>query len=394
MARRQRGTGGVREKRPGVYEIKFDLGRDPVTGKRRTKYASIKGSRREAEKELRKRLREIDTGDFVEPSKITVKILMDRWINHVRPPKIAPKTFERYEQLINNNILPTLGEQKLDQLKAIHIDGAWSKLLQEGRKDGKGGLAPQTVKHCHRLLKQALGQAVRWQLISRNPADVVETPRVIRNAINVLDAEQTIFLLEAIRKTQFYIPTLIAVMNGLRRGEVLALRWKHLDFDGGDMSVLQSLEQTKEGLRFKETKSKRPRHVMMPSLLVSELQKHRLEQAEALLKLGIRQTDETLVCCRYDGEPMNPENLSRQFPIAVVEAGLPRITFHTLRHSHATQMLTNGTHMKVASERLGHSSIGITMDLYSHVLPGMQEDAAERVDNALRAALNNGSQTT
>ena len=394
MARRQRGTGSIREKRPGVFEIKFDFGNDPVTGKRRTKYASIKGNRREAEKELRKRLREIDTGDFVEPSKITVKILLEHWIDHIRPPKIAPKTFERYEQLINNNILPTLGEKKLDQLKGIHIDGAWSKLLHEGRKDGKGGLAPQTVKHCHRLLKQALGQAVRWQLISRNPADALETPRVIKKAINVLDAEQTIALLDAIRETQFYMPTLIAVMNGLRRGEVLALRWKHLDFDSGDMAVLQSLEQTKKGIRFKETKSKKPRHVVMPSLLISELQKHKLEQAEALLKLGIRQTGDTLVCCRYDGEPMNPENLSRQFPIAVVEAGLPRITFHTLRHSHATQMLTNGTHMKVASERLGHSSIGITMDLYSHILPGMQEEAAERVDNALRAALNNGSPTT
>ena len=132
----------------------------------------------------------------------------------------------------------------------------------------------------------------------------------------------------------------------------------------------------------------------MPTLLIEELRQHRLEQAEELLKLGIRQTEETLVCCRYDGKPMNPENLSRQFPIAVVEAGLPRVTFHTLRHSHATQMLASGVHMKVASERLGHSSIGITMDLYSHVLPGMQEEAAELVDNALRAALNSGSPTT
>ncbi|MFP6689033.1 MAG: site-specific integrase, partial [Alphaproteobacteria bacterium] len=168
-----------------------------------------------------------------------------------------------------------------------------------------------------------------------------------------------------------------------------------LNFYNKNLVVLQSLEQTKKnGLRFKEPKNVKPRHVVMPSMLVVELRRCKLEQAEALLMLGIRQTDETLICCRYDGEPTEPENLSRQFPIAVERAGLPRITFHGLRHSHATQMLTNGTHMKVASERLGHSSIGITMDLYSHILLGMQEDAAELVDSALRAALNSGSPTT
>jgi integrase len=394
MGRRQKGSGGIREKRPSVYELKFDMGRDPFTGKRRTRYATVKGTRKEAEKELRKQLHEIDTGAFVETSKITVEKFLDRWIEHVRPPKIAPKTFERYGQLVLNNIVPALGSHSLSQLKAIHIDNAWSMLLREGRKDGRGGLAPQTVKHCHRLLKQALDQAVRWQLIGRNPADAVETPQVVRGTVNVLDAEQTITLLAAIQATPFYIPTLIAVMNGLRRGEVLALRWEHLDFDSGYMGVHQSLEQTKKGLRFKETKSKRPRRVLMPSLLAAELKKHRVKQAEELLMLGIRQTSETLVCCRHDGSPMDPENLSRQFPVAVAKAGLPRITFHTLRHSHATQMLSNGTHMKVASERLGHSSIGITMDLYSHILPGMQEEAAERVDNALRIALNDSVSST
>ena len=128
--------------------------------------------------------------------------------------------------------------------------------------------------------------------------------------------------------------------------------------------------------------------------MTEEFRQHRVVQAEALIKLGIRQTEETLVCCRYDGEPISPKSLSVEFPIAVEKAGLPRITFHGLRHSHATQLLANGTHMKVAAERLGHTSIGITMDLYSHVLPGMQEEAAARVDTALRAALNTGSPTT
>ncbi len=394
MTRRQRGTGSIRQKRHGSYELKYDLGVDPVTGKRRTKYATVNGTRRDAEKELRKYLRDVDTGAFVEPSKITVAAFLERWISHMRPPKVSPKTYERYEQIVTNNILPVLGENKLDQLRPIHIDGAWSKLLKEGRIDGKGGLSAQSVKHCHRLLKQAMGQAVRWQLIVGNPVDAVETPNVIKTPLNVLDADQTVALLEALRGSSFYIPTLIAVMNGLRRGEVLALRWEHLDFDSRNMMVIQSLEQTKKGLRFKETKNKKPRRVAMPSYLTEELRDHKRAQAESLLKMGIRQTADTLVCCSYDGESLDPNKLSQQFPIAVTKAGLPRITFHALRHSHATQLLTNGTHMKVASERLGHSSIGITMDLYSQVLPGMQEEAANGVDKAFRAALNSGSQNT
>lgn len=387
MRRRQRGTGGIREKRPGVFELKFDIGADPVTGERRTSYSTFKGNRSGAQKELRRLMREVDTGDYVEPAKITVKDLLERWVAHTRF-KVSPKTLERYEELITNNIVPVLGRQRLNQLKAVQIDGAWTKLLQEGRKDGKGGLAPQTVKHCHRVLKQALGQAVKWQLIIRNPADAVETPRVIRKEPAVLDTEQTVALLEALRGDRFYMPALVAVTTGLRRGETLALRWKHLNFDKGFLTVRQSLEQTKKGLRFKEPKNKRLRQVAMPTLLIDELRRHRLEQAEDLLKLGIRQTDETLVCCRHDGQPMIPKDFSQQFPFAVERTGLPRVTFHTLRHSHATQMLASGVHMKVASERLGHSNIGITMDLYSHVLPGMQEEAAELVDTALRAALN------
>ena len=390
MARRQKGTGGVRARRSDVFELKFDVGVDPISGKRKTKYKTVRGTRREAEKELRKLLRQVDTGDYFEPNKVTVTGLLDRWIDHMKA-QVAPKTLDRYEQLIENNIKPVLGSMKLEQLRPYHIEGAWTVLLQEGRKDNKGGLAPQTVKHCHRLLRQAIAQAVRWQLISRNPADAVEPPRVARKDLEVLDVEQTAALLRAISKSQYYLPMIIAVTTGLRRGETLAVRWRDIDLDGGGLSVMQSLEQTKAGLRFKEPKNGRFRNVAMPSLLITELRRHKLHQAEELLKLGIRQSKDTLVCCRFDGEPMNPEDLSRRFPDAVVKAGLPRITFHTLRHSHATQLLSGGTHPKVAQERLGHGSISVTMDLYSHHVPGMQEEAAERVDTALRRALNSGS---
>lgn len=393
MTRRQKGTGGVREKRSGVFELKFDIGPDPVTGRRRIKYQTVKGTRREAEKELRRLLREVDTGDYAEPSSATVKNLLDRWVAHMRS-QVSPKTLERYGQLIDNNIMPVLGHQKLDQLRPHHIDAAWTKLLESGRSDGKGGLSPQTVKHCHRVFKQAIAQAVRWQIISRNPADAVDPPRVTRVPLTVLDMEQTAILLDAIRLTRFYMPVLIAVTTGLRRGEALALRWKDIDLDAGHLSVIRSLEQTKAGLRFKEPKSKRTRQVTLTSLLATNLRCHRVEQAQTLLKLGVRQTGNTLVCCRFDGAAMNPAKLSASFPTVIKNAGLPPVTFQGLRHTHASHLLAGGVHMKVASERLGHSSIGITMDLYSHLLPGLQEEAAEKVDNALQAALKGSSKAT
>ncbi|MGB0681475.1 MAG: site-specific integrase [Magnetovibrionaceae bacterium] len=391
MKRRQRGSGGIREKRSGVWELKFDLSPDPLTGKRRTRYATFKGSKIGAQAELRRRLREVDTGEYADSAKVTLKDFLGRWLDHIAT-KVAPKTFERYEQLITNNINPALGSVKLSNLKAVNIDQAWSKLMQDGRLDGKGGLSAQTVQHCHRLLKQTLDQAVRWQLLNRNPADAVEPPRVPRNAPTVLDVDQTVVLLEAIRDTQFYMPTLIALTTGLRRGEVLALTWGQINLDQRTLVVSRSVEQTKKGgIRIKEPKSKKARQVIIPSILEGELRQHRKVQAEQLLKLGVRQDQGTPVCCRGDGSLLNPEDLSRRFPEAVVRAGLPRVTFHQLRHSHATQLLLSGVHPKVAQERLGHSSIGITMDLYSHVIGGLQEEAANRVDSALQNAINGAS---
>jgi len=394
MKRRQRGTGGIREKRPGVFEVKFDLGPDPITGGRRTRYATVKGNKRNAQVELRRLMREVDTGEYVELTKLRVEDFLVRWLKHIGS-KVSPKTIERYEQLIENNIVPILGQHRLAQLKAVQIDHAWSSLLNEGRIDGKGGLSPQTVKHCHRVLKQALQQAVKWQLLHRNPAEAVETPRVVRRLPVVLDAHQTIELIEALRGGPYFAPTLIASTTGLRRGEVLALAWSQVDLDSGVITVSRSLEQTKKGgVRFKEPKSRKPRQVIMPSILVAELRSRKLDQAENLLRLGVRQVDETLVCCRGDGEPINPEDLSRRFPELVERLGLPRITFHELRHSHATQLLTNGVHPKVAQERLGHSSINITMDLYSHVIGGLQEEAANKVDMALQGAIKGASRPT
>jgi integrase len=193
--------------------------------------------------------------------------------------------------------------------------------------------------------------------------------------------------MENIKHTSTYWPVLIALATGMRRGEVLALRWKNVDLDRGALRVVQSLEQTKKGLRFKDTKTSRARAITLPEYAIEELHRLKRQQAEKLLALGIRQTGETLTCCRFDGEPLQPRSLTHQF--TKLREGineLPRVRFHDTRHTHATQLLADGVHPKVAQERLGHSTITTTMDLYSHVTDTMQADAATTLDTAFQTA--------
>jgi integrase len=180
---------------------------------------------------------------------------------------------------------------------------------------------------------------------------------------------------------------MLGILCGLRRGEICALRWRHVELAAGNLSVTESAEQTRAGVRYKPPKSGRGRTVALSMMAIDELRAHRRRQAEQLLRIGVQQSDDTFIYMREDGEPMQPASLTQAWRQAIGQIKLPRIRLHDLRHGHATHLLVSGVHPKVASERLGHSRVGITLDLYSHVLPGMQEDAAARVDEALRAAL-------
>jgi integrase len=173
----------------------------------------------------------------------------------------------------------------------------------------------------------------------------------------------------------------------MRRGEVLAVRWKNVDLELGTLRVMESLEQTKTGIRFKAPKSGRHRAITLPAYAIEELRRLKRQQAEALLALGVRQTGETLLCCRADGEPHQPLSLTYEFARFIGRMkDVPRVRFHDLRHSHATQLLASGVHPKIASERLGHASVGITLDLYSHVTDTMQSEAALKLDSAMQVA--------
>lgn len=300
---------------------------------------------------------------------------------------MAPKTLERYAEICRKTIAPQIGDVILSKLKTDRIDAAFSVMLTSGRRGTAGGLAPRTVHHARRVLIKALGQAVTWDRLSKNPALATTPPKVERKRMLAYDAGQTADLLDAVRSTRMFVPTLLAVMCGMRRGEIIALRWRNVDLDGKVISIVESAEQTKECVRFKPPKSGKARTVALSGYVADELRSHRARQAEEQLKLGLRGDEESFVVAQVDGKHLQPRSLTHEWMRIIQKTALPRIRFHDLRHTHASQMLAAGVHPKIASERLGHSTVGITLDLYSHVMPGMQADAAEQVDAAIRRAI-------
>jgi integrase len=380
--------GSIKQRSSGSYSIILDFGKDPATGKRQQKWHTFKGTKRQAQDECARLIASMKGGTYLEPSRVMLSQFLDRWLDHARS-QVSTKTHQRYGELARKNIIPRLGATALTKLKPAQISAAYAEALASGRRDGTGGLSPRTVHHMHRVLKQALGQAVKWELLNRNPCDAVDPPRVGRGTMQTYDMPQTVEVIEALRETRMLIPALLAVMCGLRRGEVLAIRWKNIDLDAGQITVAESVEETLGKIAFKAPKSGKGRTLALSPVVVDELRAHRSRQSEELLRLGVRLSGETLVVAQADGSLLKPTSLTHEWTRLSAKTGLPRIRFHDLRHTHATALLANNVNPKIASERLGHSKVGITLDLYSHVMPGMQEDAVSRVDDAYRAAQKN-----
>lgn len=376
--------GHLKERSPGRWAIVIDVP-DPETGKRRRKWHSFQGTKRQAESECARLVAELDGGSYIEPSKTTVREFFVRWLAHEKA-NVSPKTHSRYQELLLKNVAPLIGSVMLSKLSAARIDAAWTMLLENGKRNGKGGLSPRTVHHCRRVMLTAIDQAVKWDLLKKNPVALTRPPKVERTKMDAYDASQTADMLDLLRQSRMFIPALLAGLCGLRRGEILALRWRDIDLQGGVISVRESAEQVGVVVRYKETKSGKSRAVAMSSSVTEALKRHRLAQAEEQLKLGVRPDALSFVVAQADGKPLKPVSLTHEWTRLLAKTDLPRIRFHDLRHSHATQLLAAGVHPKIASERLGHSNIGITLDLYSHVMPGMQANAAEQVDALVKAA--------
>ena len=272
-----RPTGHIRQRSSGSFEIRYSLGTDPATGKRRMATATVKGNRRAAEKELRRLLRTLDTGEHVDPTRMTVRGWLTAWLATVRE-EVSPKTHERYSEIVDNFLVPELGALPIAKLTAGHIQTAYTKWATEGRRDGKmGALSPRTRRHIHRIFNCALARAVEQQVLARNPCDAFRKrlPKVERREMVTLSPEQSAYLLEGIEHTRFYWPVLLALSTGMRRGETLAVRWKNVDVERGTLRVMESLEQTKSGIRFKAPKTDRVRVVTLPAFATEALIRHK-----------------------------------------------------------------------------------------------------------------------
>ncbi len=393
------------------WSLVVELGRD-ADGKRVRRRQSFDGGKRGAERELSKLINAVETGTYADPQRMSVGEYLEHWLTHAEST-VSVRTYERYRDIVRLHLSPALGTIKLGQLKPMHISSYYSQALKTGRlpshkkrqpgepAEPKRGLSAQTVRHHHRVLHLALKQAVRWQMLASNPADAVTPPRPERRDMTTLDESQTAALLRDLVGTRMYVPVLLAVTTGLRRGELLALRWGDIDLDSGALSVCRSLQLSREkGLLFREPKTAKSRRVVkLLPMAVEALREHRRRQTEcrwALLANGELYEDNDLVICHTKskagpkpllaGRPWRPDTLTSWWEALAKSRGLG-LRLHDLRHTHATQLMRANVATKVVSERLGHASTSITSDIYSHVMPDTQEAAVEKLDAALSGAL-------
>jgi integrase len=375
-------TGHVRRRGERSWELKFDVGVDSA-GRRKTRYASFKGTKREAEIELAKLIAAADAGTLAEPSKTTVGAYLLAWIDG--PHGLAGKTAERYRQLIEAQIIPYLGAIVLQKLKPAHIADWHDKLIRGGGNDGRP-LSSRTVGHAHRVLHRALARAAAIELVARNVASLVKPPKVDETEIESLKADEIDAVLTAIKDHWLEPIAVLALSTGARRGEILALNWGNVDLDAGTIKIERSLEQTKAGLRFKAPKTKNGRRVVsLPPIAVDALRAHRRRRLELRMALGQGKPDpDALVFSDFNDSPIPPNNLSRDWRRFVLARKLPRISFHGLRHSHVSALIAGGIDALTVSRRIGHASPVVTMKVYAHLFSGTDKAAAKAIEAALR----------
>ncbi len=374
---------GIRRRGRSSWEVAVELGRDPLTGRRRRLSQTVRGTQRDAERVRVQLLHQIATGLDLEPTRLTVGAYLKLWLETIRP-NLGPTTYCRYEGIVRLQVLPGLAALLLAKLRPLHIQGLYSRLRESGRADGKGGLSPRTLLHVHRVLYGALGTAVRWQIIPRNVCQAVEAPKARWAEMRTLSREDTRRLLDAAHEEEsaYGDAVIMAVHTGLRLGELLGLRWEDVDLERGALTVRRTLQYLSgEGLTSKDTKTARARRTIpLGPTAVETLRRLRRRQLEERLAQGSAYCDRGIVFADALGRPLSPYRVSQRFPTLVKRLGLVPLRFHDLRHTHASLLLARGVHPKIVSERLGHASIAITLDTYSHVLPNLQEEAARDLD--------------
>jgi integrase len=387
-----RNQGYIRQRGKQSWELKLDAGRDPTTGKRHTQFLTFRGTRKEARLKLAELIASVGKGSYVTQSSLTVcehvRARIEQW---QALGKITLKTAERYRELLENQIAPHIGKASLQKLKPADIERWHATLKARGRKDG-GELGARTIRHAHRLLSKALKEAMRHDLVLRNAAAAEPPPQVDAGEAVVLDGEQIKLLVERLRGRAMYPRVITALFTGVRRGELLALRWHDVDLDAKDPSlrVREAIEETKAGLRFKTPKTENSvREISLPDIVADALREHKRQQREQRVALGLGKWDESaLLFTRLNGSPQSPRAFSKEWADVAASIGLP-VTFHALRHTHASHLIDAGIDVVKISRRLGHASVDITLRVYAHLFR-KRDDKSSAAINAAIASLFQG----
>lgn len=356
------------------YYIVVDIG----TGdERKQKWLSGFESKKDAEKELPRILNELNDGTYIEPSKKKYADFINDWHKN-RKSKVSKNTYVTYEYMIDKHIKPNLGHFRLDKLNSLAIDNFYSELEREGKSSA-------TIKKIHSIVRASLEYAVQYQLIKRNPASVVQPPTVKHKDIVVWDEQQMIAFLDFVKDEWDYIVYHLALYTGMRKGEILGLKWSDIDFINNKIRVMRSYSKT----GFSEGKTSNARRVIdIDESTIELLLKRKKKVSENKLKMGQDYNDLDLIICRPTGDPVDVRNVNRRFDKFVEKSNLPKIRFHDMRHTHATLMLKMGVPVKVVSERLGHGSIEMTLNTYTHLLPSMQFEAVQLFNKNMEKVRN------
>jgi integrase len=365
-------------KRGSTWSVVLDVGPDPATGRRRQKWKGGFRTRKAAEAALRELTASVDSGRYVERSTTSVGDYLDEWLEVVRP-RLRPTSWNSYRMAVER-IKGRVGALALQSLTPLDIEDLYKELLSTGRAGGRP-LSPKTVRNTHIVLRKALADAERLGLVVRNAASAARPPVPSKREHTTWAAEELARFLGSIEGERLAAAFVLLATTGMRRGEALGLRWSDVDLKAGRLSIVQTVTTVNDKIVITPPKTaKSRRSVSLDPETVSELREHRRRQNGERLKAGELWAGEgDLVFTDEIGQPVHPSALSRLFASSVRRAGLPVIRLHDLRHTYATVALGAGVHPKIVSERLGHATTAVTLDLYSHVTPTIDAEAAALV---------------
>ena len=373
--------GSIRQKGKGKdsWQLQIYVGQGP-DGKPRRHFETVRGRKGDAQRRLTELLSSLDKGVYTPPGRLTVADHLHQWLDGYVKTNCSIRTYDGYQSIAEHHLIPAMGHI---QLKHLH-----PQVIQEYYSTACQTLSARTVHHQHRVLSQSLKFAVRQGYLGRNPAELVDPPSPRKKTMRTLTPSEAEILLNVAAGSQYYPVIYTAVSTGLRQAELLGLRWRDVDLDMLSISVCQVLYKRRGVCEFKEPKTGRSsRRVAMTPKLAIFLRGYRAEREALSRKVGKELTLDSLVFANID-TVISPNVLSHAFKVIAEKAGLKDVHFHTLRHTFASLMLQQGAKPKVISEALGHSSVAFTMDVYSHIIEGMQEEAMALLDEVLPVGKN------